>query len=58
MINKRAGVYKLVNTENNKIYIGSSKDLKERKYRHFYRLKRNKHNKKVTPRCYKSVVKL
>jgi excinuclease UvrABC nuclease subunit len=31
MINKRAGVYKLVNTENNKIYIKSSKDLKERK---------------------------
>lgn len=41
MIN--SGIYKIVNLVNNKIYVGSSSDLKRRKYDHFYDLKNNKH---------------
>lgn len=52
MMDKRAGVYKIVNTVNGKVYIGSSKDLKEREYRHFYRLKRNNHSNPYLQNAY------
>lgn len=40
---KKAGIYKIVNLKNNKIYIGSSSNLKSRKYTHFKLLENNKH---------------
>jgi group I intron endonuclease len=39
-----SGVYMLKNLNNGKVYIGSSRSLPERKYRHFYRLKNNTHH--------------
>lgn len=38
-----AGIYKIVNTVNNRIYIGSSMNLCSRKNRHFNELRKNKH---------------
>lgn len=40
------GIYKITNTFNNKIYIGQSKDVKERKAQHFNKLRANKHSNK------------
>ncbi len=40
------GIYKIINTSNNKIYIGSSSNLKKRKSNHFHYLKNNKHPNK------------
>lgn len=42
-IKRECGVYKLINLVNGKIYVGSTKDLYERKWQHFNDLKRNKH---------------
>jgi len=39
----KAGIYKIINIVNNKIYIGSSVNLKSRKYNHFDDLSKNKH---------------
>lgn len=41
---KTAGVYKIVNIITNKIYIGSSIDIRKRWARHKYFLKRNEHH--------------
>lgn len=38
-----SGVYKITNTINNKFYIGSAVNLKEREYEHFRRLSKNNH---------------
>src|SRR5574343_1194022 len=38
-----SGVYAIVNKENGKLYIGSTKDFKMRKKAHFNKLKSNKH---------------
>ena len=43
-MNLNTGVYQIVNQINNKRYIGSSIDLKERIKTHFRMLKRNKHH--------------
>jgi len=40
---KTAGIYKIVNLINEKIYVGSSINLKSRKYDHFRRLELGKH---------------
>lgn len=42
----RAGVYQIKNILNNKIYIGSSSNLKKRLSYHLYALRRNKHPNK------------
>jgi group I intron endonuclease len=34
-VNARAGVYRIVNKKTGKVYVGSSKDLRARKYTHF-----------------------
>jgi group I intron endonuclease len=39
-----SGIYKITNIVNNKIYIGSSCNLKNREWQHFNQLKRNKHS--------------
>lgn len=38
-----SGIYKITNTINNKFYIGSAVNLKEREYEHFRRLSKNNH---------------
>lgn len=38
------GIYKITNTKNNKVYIGSSINLESRKYKHFWLLDRNQHD--------------
>ena len=38
-----SGIYKITNIINNKFYIGSAVDLKEREYEHFRRLFKNNH---------------
>ena len=39
----KSGIYRITNTENGKIYIGSAVNLKQRKSQHLSRLRRNKH---------------
>jgi len=38
------GIYKLVNLSNQRVYIGSAKDMKTRWRNHLYRLRHNKHH--------------
>ena len=40
---KTSGIYVIINTINNKKYIGSSKNIEQRKRSHFHRLRHNKH---------------
>lgn len=40
----KSGIYMILNTWNNKCYIGSSKNLRKRKYEHFNCLRKNKHH--------------
>lgn len=40
----KAGIYKIVNLVNNKIYVGSSVNLPSRKYEHFKKLSNNVHH--------------
>ena len=41
---KKCGIYIITNLQNGKRYIGSSKNLYERLYKHFYDLENNKHS--------------
>jgi group I intron endonuclease len=43
---RKAGVYKIINLTNNRVYIGSSKEFKERWRAHEYALRTNKHSNK------------
>lgn len=42
-MNKISGIYKIKNTKDGKVYIGSSVDVVDRLYKHRYKLKNNKH---------------
>jgi group I intron endonuclease len=42
----KSGVYKIINLSNNRVYIGSAKEFKERWKQHHYTLKNNKHSNK------------
>lgn len=46
------GIYRIVNTLNNKIYIGSSSNLKLREFRHFRNLSKNRHDNKYLQEDY------
>lgn len=46
------GIYKIVNVINNKCYIGSSSNLKNRKYVHFKQLREDKHCNNYLQRAY------
>ena len=46
------GIYKITNTKNNKIYIGSSVDIKKRKEKHFWMLKSGVHDNKFLQSSY------
>jgi len=39
-----SGIYKIKNKTNNKVYIGSSINLKDREYKHFWMMKKNIHD--------------
>ena len=41
---KNIGIYKIINIKNSKIYVGSSINLKSRKWQHFWNLESNKHD--------------
>lgn len=47
------GVYKIINTINNDCYIGSSSNLKSRRYKHFLSLKNDVHANKILQSSYK-----
>ena len=49
---KIIGIYKITNLLNNKFYIGSSSDIRARKYLHFSMLKNNKHHSPILQRVY------
>ena len=38
------GIYKITNTKNNKTYIGSSTNITNREYKHFWMLKKGIHD--------------
>jgi group I intron endonuclease len=46
------GIYKIVNVKNNKIYIGSSVNLKSREKRHFWMLRKNIHDNNYLQHSY------
>jgi hypothetical protein len=46
--NEKIGIYQILNTSNGKSYIGQSKNIKNREYQHFSKIKIKKHeNKKI-----------
>ena len=46
------GVYKITNLKNNKVYIGSSIDISNREYKHFWMLNKNSHDNKHLQNSY------
>ena len=56
-IETNCGIYKITNKLTNKIYVGSSISLKNRKKRHFHNLKNNAHNNVYLQRAYNKVKK-
>lgn len=48
----KSGIYRIINILNNKMYIGSSKDLNERRINHFSELRNNKHHSIHLQRAY------
>lgn len=47
-----SGIYKITNLQNNKCYIGSTKDFEKRRWTHFSRLKNNNHTNKHLQSAY------
>ena len=46
------GIYKIINTKNNKIYVGSSVDIKKRREKHFWMLEKGIHDNKFLQSSY------
>jgi group I intron endonuclease len=46
------GIYKIINQVNNKVYIGQTDRLNDRKREHFYRLERNEHHNEHLQKSY------
>lgn len=49
---KLCGIYQIINLKNNNRYIGSSKNINKRKFRHFLDLKNNMHHSLYLQRAY------
>lgn len=49
---KKAGIYRITNINNSKIYIGSAKNLAKRQTQHFSNLKHNRHTNKYLQNSY------
>jgi len=45
-LNEKCGIYKIFNKNNNKFYIGSSKNIYDRLHLHFFKLKNQRHGNK------------
>jgi predicted GIY-YIG superfamily endonuclease len=45
-------IYKITNKINNKVYIGSSKNIKKRKWEHFHQLKKDYHHSEHLQKAY------
>lgn len=52
ILGMNSGIYKITNSINKKCYIGSSVDLKKRRYEHFSSLSKNKHTNPHLQRSY------
>jgi len=52
MIPKSSGIYQIINTVNNNIYIGSALNLYRRRYEHFRNLKKNIHDNIILQQSY------
>ena len=48
----KSGIYMILNTYNNKCYIGSTKNFSKRKYEHFNTLSKNKHHSSHLQKAY------
>lgn len=48
----KSGIYRIINVINNRMYIGSAKNLIERKCNHFSMLKNNKHHSIILQKAY------
>ena len=46
------GIYKITNTKNNKVYIGSSVNLSSREYKHFWMLNKGIHDNEYLQKSY------
>jgi group I intron endonuclease len=46
------GIYKITNTKNNKVYIGSSVNITSREYKHFWMLDKGKHDNEYLQKSY------
>ena len=49
----KSGIYKITNKENDKIYVGQTKNLNTRYGGHLYRIKRNEHHNEHLQRAFK-----
>ena len=47
-----SGIYSIVNKTNNKFYIGSAVDIRERIYIHFGKLRKNQHHSSYLQSAY------
>lgn len=52
MTNRKSGIYKITNIDNDKSYIGSSVDITKRAYKHLFQLRNNFHNNKHLQNAY------
>jgi hypothetical protein len=48
----KSGIYKIINTKNGKFYLGSSKNLAQRKKKHKYELSKGKHHSSYLQNAY------
>lgn len=48
----KSGIYQILNTKNNKFYIGSSKDLRKRQLTHFSNLRKGTHKNIILQQAY------
>ena len=48
-----SGIYKITNTTNNKVYIGSSVNISSREYKHFWMLNKGIHDNEYLQKSYK-----
>ena len=52
----RSAIYRIINIENGKMYIGSTKDVVDRKINHFSQLRNNVHHSIILQRAYNKLI--
>ena len=53
---QKSGIYKIINIRNGKFYLGSSKNLSQRKKKHIYELNKGTHHSSYLQNAYKNMV--